>query len=136
MTLNYGVIRINDNFNIAPRKVQFSGDYDVTINQYPTDVVIGFSFGTTGRKLTLREVYFKTTTDAETFLSNIQTLHEAGTAYKVRHAINSTPTYFKFDGSQAYMEMFITKWTNLEAVPGYQEKYIIQQIVLMEAEKL
>lgn len=136
MTLNYGTIEVNDSWQLAPMEVFFEVDLEATINTFPTDVCIGFSFGTTGRTLKLSDVKFKSLSDVQTFLGNIQTLHEAGSPYKVEWQVEATPTYFKFDGTTAYMTCFCTKIKGLsQKGAGYQSVFTIAQIVFVEASK-
>jgi len=136
MTLDYGVIEIDDSWKLAPEEVDFSVDLDVDINNYPMDVTIGFSFGTTGRKVRLMNTRFKTLSDVQTFLGNIKTLHEAGAPYKLEWKVESTPTYFSFDGSTAYMYVFCTKIQGLiQESKGFQTIFKIRLIEFREAQK-
>lgn len=136
MTLNYGVVRINSSWQLACYDLQLSVDWDISTSYYPGDVAIGFSFGTTKRKIILTDTRFKTIADGELFLSNVQTLNEAGVAYKIEWAITASPTYFKFDGTQAYIMGFVKKAQNLiQEGAGYQTIVKIQRIEIVEGSK-
>lgn len=85
---------------------------------------------------TIESVRCASTTDAELILSNLQTLQEAGVPFKVEWAIHSTPTYFKFDGTTAYMYCLCEEIGDLEKEsPGDQSVYKISRIVFKEGTK-
>lgn len=139
MTLNSGRCRLNsdNNFILAFEDSDFSGDFvSVKPNNYPQDITICQDYGTIKRTFMIKNVRFGSIADAEKCMENLVTLSKAGAAYKLEWAVHSTPTYFEFDGTQAYMMVFCKSFRNLtHESKADQGVFLIKQILFVEASK-
>lgn len=82
----------------------------------PQDTVVGYSFGTTKRKLRLINVRAKIQADIELILKKLVDLDIAGDPYKLEwqvHSDGAAGDFFAFDGDTRSMQVLCKKWTNL-----------------------
>ena len=107
---------------------------DVWIEHYPGGNA-GYDTGTRERTVNLSDLYFKTKTDAETFIEYIDLLNATGMGWKLELQVHSDESKFKLDGGTGQQMMVLYKeYSDLEKVPfGDDQIYKIKSIKLEQA---
>jgi len=140
MTLNYGWCKLNNSstFKLAFEDSQFTVQFKNTITPLPLDTVFGLSFGVTIRTFKITNVRFQTQADAESCLSQMQALQEAGSPFLLEWQVNSggaAGDFFAFDGTTRSMYVFCEKLGNISKAPGDEPIFFINDITFKEASK-
>ena len=136
MTLNYGGIRCDtNNFKLAPKAVAYKGKIlGVKITNLPTDTTFGWDMNKKKRTIDLIDVMVKNATDAELVLSKLQALSTTGTSWKMEWDWDGNGTLFKFDGTNAYINVLQVGVCVLEK-DNPSSVFIFPKISFQEAEK-
>ena len=136
MTLNYGTCKVNSDFNLAFEDSEFSEQWKNYIDHLADDTTIGFSFGEAVRIFKLRDVRFKSQSDAQLCKKKIKDLQKTGDPYKVEWNIHSSVKYFKFDGDTGHMMCLCNKVGRLRKPSlGDDQIYHVGEIEFEEADK-
>jgi len=95
----------------------------------PADTRLAGMVNTINRVVKCFELMFNTQAEVETFLANIKTLNLAG-SMTLELQTTSTPTYFKFDGSNSAMEVNVPKYQDVQPLAlGGGSVYMIPMII-------
>ncbi len=107
-----------------------------TIKDTAGDQHQGFDIAIIGREIILKNVWFRDSADAETFLDRALTFNAAGTVtIEVRKTSAALPgSLFAFKSGVTSLEMLFEVITNLQKVGrGDDDTYMIAQIKLRQA---
>lgn len=140
--LDYGFIYIErgeaNAFQLGCDKWFFDMDWNLreTVLDSAGDQHQGFDQEIIGRILVFKNVYFKNSTDAETFLDRALTMNAAGTVtIEIRKTSAALPgSLFVFKGGVTSLEMLFSKMTNLQKIGrGDRDVYMVSQLILRQA---
>lgn len=107
---------------------------DVWIEHY-SGGNFGFDIGSRVRTVTLKDLYFETQEDAETFLEYIDLLNATFGGFKLELQTHSDGTKFKLNGGiSTTMYVLVNDYSDVEKVPfGDSQLYKISSIRLEQA---
>jgi len=136
MALNYGSIHIERGTGNA---MNFYGFWEIdwefapTIEHLYSDTHMGWDMGMIKRTVYIVDARFKTTADAEAFLSTLKTLQAAGTMTLELQV--EAADYFEIDGSTTSIEVLCKKVSKLKKLAhGYSGTvYGVDMMVFEEA---
>lgn len=138
MALNYGSIHIERGTGNA---MQFYGAWEfdwkfngVTITNFPGDTRISYDMEQIERYIYIVNTLFKTTADAELFLSTLKTAQAAGTLTLELQV--EAADYFEVDGTNTSTEVYCRQITRFRRIShGYPSTsvYEVPMIIFQEA---
>lgn len=120
------------------KKWQIFVKYEPFIEDIPDEEYVSISLKIVNRMIVLRDIFFKTKSDAETFLDKINTLNGAGgMTCELRTSSSAIPgSFFNFISGKTAIEMFCLDITPMEKVAyGDEQVYKIAILKFRQSEK-
>ena len=135
MTLNYGWIYVAQSGTNMQLACKMPWELHVTEDPYveplPGDTRISYNLQTIWRKIILKEVIFKTLSDAETCIANLKTMNGAGT-FTIKGTVNSDGSIFHWNGSQSTLNVYYKDYVASKIAPADGTVYTMKKITFVE----
>lgn len=141
MGLTTGWLELNDGAKLVEFEEWESDikmDLEMEIERTISDSLISFDLLAIERVIKVKGLHFSSKADIEEFIALMKTLNSSNSTSGWKLEINtiSTNSYFKFDGSTAYMNVFCSRIQGIKKIsPGDQQYYMISQVQFVEASR-
>lgn len=141
MGLTSGWLELNDGAKLVEFEdweEDIKQDLEMDIQRSMSDTIIGFDLQAIERVIKVKGLWFSSKADVEEFIALMKSYNAANPTSGWKLEINtiSSNSYFKFDGTNAYMNVFCTRLQGITKVSrGDQQWYQIKQAMFTEASR-